>query len=115
MTLVYILIAALLGFYLGVRSKAMPRRKNNLPDYRNPPPPLPTKKVGLNHVSPGIMYVIDTFVTVCECSNCGAIGHDHDMYTHNPCPKCGGRVEESSSAAKWSEIDGVKQWIKSEI
>jgi len=137
------IITLAIGFILGLRSKAQAKinrrdsiRQGNvhvknvdgMPGHRNaPPPPAPPKSRIIRegeipappvekivHIKPGTTYKYDTYVSVNKCSNCNAIGRQLDMWDHNPCPKCGGRVK-TSGAAKWGEVDGVKQWIKSKI
>lgn len=46
------------------------------------------------------MYKLGTFVKVNQCTSCKTIGHEYDIFTSNPCPKCGGIVK-IYGAAKW--------------
>ena len=83
----------------------------NLPGHRNAPPPPPIRVIKegekprekqIEHIKPDMYYDKGTFVKTNKCSNCKAIGMHSDMWSHNPCPKCGGNVR-TNGAAKWND------------
>jgi hypothetical protein len=131
--------ATLLGFFLGVRSKAVAKRKaidkerrqveslTTITNKKCPPPPPPPRVIreGANilppppraskretnykHMKPGIYYTKNTFVNTTICKNCKVIGHRMDMGTYRPCPKCGGTVK-NHNVSKWDSK--TKTWVK---
>ena len=117
MTFFYILIAALVGFLTGLRISVHNKKSPEvrMPEHLSTPPPKPKLICKEGHMSPAHhAYKSTTFVDTNKCTNCGAVGHKYDIHEVNPCPHCGAKVI-NNGAAKWDSIDGVKQWIKSEV
>lgn len=122
------ILATLLGFFLGVRSKAVAKRKAidkerrqverlSTITHRNAPPPPPPPRViregiipappkapkeetNYNYLSPGILYKKRTFVNTNICKSCNTIALYSDMWEHRPCPSCGGKVKKHKPC-KW--------------
>ena len=114
---------ALLGFYLGVRSKAVAKKKaidkekkqvESLKTIVNRKAPPPPQKVETNykHKKPGLLstYSPNTFAKTSICLSCNTIAYFADMWSNDPCPYCGGRVK-SYKACKWNG----KKWIESTV
>ena len=73
------------------------------------------------YIAPFRYYRADKcFVYINVCEECGRMGHwetwrpcdpeVEDESTANPCPICGGKVEESKYAAKFTVVNGVGGW-----
>ncbi len=120
--IVLITAALLLGFFLGVRSKAVSKRKEIKKEreqvqsikeavYEAPPPPQ-NKEVEYRHVAPSFYssYKKNTFVETNKCKNCNTIAYECDMWRFEPCPSCGG-VVKPYSVCKW---EGGK-WVESSV
>lgn len=115
---------ALLGFFLGVQSKAVAKRKSidkerkqveslGTITHRNAPPPPPPraskKETSYKHMKPSMYYSSDTFVETNYCKNCRVIGYKMDIATYRPCPKCGGKIK-GHAVCKWDQSS--KTWVK---
>jgi len=131
-------LAALLGFFLGVRSKAVSKRRAIDKEKRqveslltithtSPPPPPPDRfiregeipspprdndVVNHKHKKPGkwSSYNSGTFAKTSVCTNCRAIAYYAEMWSHEPCPYCGGAVK-NNKPSRWDE--NSKTWIES--
>lgn len=127
--------AALLGFYLGVQSKAVAKRKAldkekkmveklHTTEYKKCPPPPPPSRViregkkpvppknpenEFSHMEPSFYYKKKTFVKTNKCKNCKVIGYNVDIASYKPCPKCGGKVK-THGVCKWDKKS--KTWIE---
>lgn len=117
--------ATLLGFFLGVRSKAVAKRKAidkerrqveslSTITHRNAPPPPPqprasNRETSYKHMKPSMYYSKDTFVETNYCKNCKVIGYKMDIATYRPCPKCGGKVRRHE-VCKWDKNSGT--WVE---
>lgn len=82
-----------------------------MPGHRTaPPPPMPKVMVKTGHLEPKIPeYKSGHFTIVNKCCSCGLMGSREEVYSGNPCRKCGAKVYEFG-VAKWGIVDGMWQW-----
>lgn len=68
-----------------------------------------TKPIHEDH-KPPVRFYEGGFCDIRSCEDCGLIGSSWDLFPTDPCSKCGGKTRDSAPR-KWSEINGVRQWV----